>query len=82
MQYSIEIRPKALKDLSNIDRATASRILSRIEALAMDLSGDVRRLVNMSPEYRLRVGDYRVLFDVDRLHVVVQRVLPRDKAYQ
>ena len=35
-------------------------IIKDIEAMSDDLAGDVKRLTNFTPEYRLRVGDYRV----------------------
>jgi mRNA-degrading endonuclease RelE of RelBE toxin-antitoxin system len=37
-----------------------------------DLAGDVKRLTNMSPSYRRRVGDWRVLFEIERDMIVVQ----------
>ena len=48
----------------------------------VDLGGDVTRLTEFRPEYRLRVGDYRVLFDLEGDSVVVRRVLHRSKAYE
>ena len=33
------------------------RIMSKIEALQNNLAGDLKRLTNFTPEYRLRVGD-------------------------
>jgi hypothetical protein len=35
------------------------RVLERIEALADNLAGDVKKLTDYTPEYRLRVGGYR-----------------------
>lgn len=46
-----------------------------------DLAGDVKRLTNFSPEYRLRVGDYRVLFEVDGNKIVIYRIKHRKDAY-
>ena len=46
------------------------------------LTGDVKKLTDHTPEYRLRVGDYRVLFEVEGSTVVVYRVLHRKDAYQ
>ena len=54
----------------------------KIEALQEDLVGDVKKLTDFTPEYRLRVGDYRVLFEVDGNTVVVYRILHRKDAYQ
>jgi mRNA-degrading endonuclease RelE of RelBE toxin-antitoxin system len=58
-------------------------VLAAIDRLvARDPSLDVRRLTG-SPEYRIRVGDWRVRFALDtEAHlIVVQRVLPRGRAY-
>jgi mRNA interferase RelE/StbE len=49
----------------------------------MGLSGDVKRLTNFTPEYRLRVGQYRVLFEVENENeVVVYRIVHRREAYR
>jgi mRNA interferase RelE/StbE len=64
MHYELEIMKKAVRDLQDIDRTTAARILGKLESLQNDLSGDVKRLTNFTPEYRLRVGDFRVLFAI------------------
>lgn len=37
------------------------------------LHGDIKRLTNFDCDYRLRCGDYRVLFDVEKNSVVVHR---------
>ncbi len=39
-----------------------------------DLHGDVKRLTNFTPEYRLRVGDYRVLFEVNKQAIIIYRI--------
>jgi len=36
-----------------------------------NLSGDVKRLSDSTPEYRLRVGDYRVLFEIEGNGIVI-----------
>lgn len=65
MQYQIEFKPKAIKDLQKIPVNDRERIINKIEAMQDDLQGDVKRLTNFTPEYRLRVGDYRVLFELE-----------------
>lgn len=47
-----------------------------------NLQGDVKRLTNFTPEYRLRVGDYRILFEIEDLVIMVYRVKHRRNAYQ
>ena len=39
--------------------------------MSNDLKGDVKRLTNFTPVYRLRVGDYRVLFEIEEKAIVI-----------
>ena len=77
MKYQIEFKPQALKDLKALPVGDCRRIIAKTEALCDDLAGDVKKLTNFVPEYRLRVGKYRVLFEVDLGTVLVYRVLRR-----
>jgi mRNA interferase RelE/StbE len=79
--YEIEFKPQALKDLRAIDKGEARRIIEKIKVMENDLAGDVKRLTNFTPEYRLRVGNYRVLFEVEGGKVVIYRVRHRRDAY-
>ena len=81
MTYQIEFKPRALKDLKAINRDEAGRIVEKIQALKNDLEGDVKRLTNFTPEYRLRAGTYRVLFEVEGAKVVIYRIRHRKEAY-
>ena len=81
MNYQIEFKPLAVKDLKDLPKSHYRRVLAKIEALQQNLVGDVKKLTNFTPEYRLRVGDYRVLFEVEGSSVVVYRVLHRREAY-
>jgi mRNA interferase RelE/StbE len=82
MNYQIELKPRAIKDLKALPAVEHRRMIPKIEALGVDLSGDVKKLTNYSPEYRLRVGDYRVLFEIEGNKIVIYRVLHRKDAYQ
>ncbi len=81
MEYEIELKPRAVKDLEALPRATQGRIVGKIEELRHDLAGDVKRLTNFTPEFRLRVGKYRVLFEVEGQVVMIYRVVHRKDAY-
>lgn len=81
MNYRIEFKPRSLKDLKALPSKQQSRILAKIEMLQDNLAGDVKRLTDYTPEYRLRVGDYRVLFEVEDDRVVVYRIRHRKDAY-
>ena len=84
--YKVEFSDAAVKNLRRFPHNDQRRILSQIERLAanpQEMSG-VKRLVGFDVSYRLRVGDYRVLFDRDdgvRIIDVVD-VLPRGRAYR
>ena len=82
MTHQIEFKPRAIKDLRALPTITQRRMIRKIASLQNDLSGDVKKLTNFTPEYRLRVGDYRVLFEVEAEKIVVYRVLHRKDAYQ
>ncbi|TVR60432.1 MAG: type II toxin-antitoxin system RelE/ParE family toxin [Spirochaetaceae bacterium] len=83
MEYVVELKPRAVKDLRKMDTAQATRIADALERLQTDLHGDVKKLTNHTPEYRLRVGDYRVLFEIDSAdRVVVYRITHRREVYR
>ena len=84
MNYQIEFKPRAVKDLKDLPKSHYRRVLAKIEALQQNLAGDVKKLTNFTPEYRLRVGDYRVLYEIeDQVRVVrVMRVRHRRDAYR
>lgn len=83
MMYTIGLKPRATKDLRRIHKQEASRIADAMERLTDNLSGDVKKLTNFTPEYRLRVGSYRVLFEIENENeIVVYRIVHRREAYR
>lgn len=84
MKWHVRWQPAARRDLSRLDAQVQERILEAVERFAATGQGDVIRLKDVRPpEWRLRVGDWRVRFSrQDSEHVLdILRVLPRDKAY-
>ncbi|HKP71311.1 MAG TPA: type II toxin-antitoxin system RelE/ParE family toxin [Pyrinomonadaceae bacterium] len=81
MIYSINFKSRAIKDLNSIELSDRRRIAAKIDGLRDNLTGDVKRLTNFMPEYRLRVGRYRVLFEVEGEKVIIYRVKHRRDAY-
>lgn len=65
MKYTSELKPKAIKDLKSIPLKERERIVGRIERIEDNLEGDVKKLTNHTPEYRMRSGNYRVLFEIE-----------------
>ena len=83
--WSVEFSREAAKALLRMPRDQAIRIRRRIDALARDPLGarNVKKLTE-HPGYRLRVGDWRVLYLVDGDRVVIQivRVAHRREVYR
>lgn len=82
MKYNVQFKPAATKDIKSVPARTQSRILTRIEAMSDDLKGDVKRLTTFTREYRLRVGDYRVLFEIEGQSIIIYRIRHRREAYR
>jgi mRNA interferase RelE/StbE len=83
--YRLAIRPAAERDL----RALAPNILARVDARIRQLADNPRprgteRLRGPQGGFRLRVGDYRILYDVDDTQQVVTigRVRHRRDVYR
>jgi mRNA interferase RelE/StbE len=81
MSYRIRYAESVVKQLAKMSPDVARRIRSKINRLAKDLAGDVKRLTSYSPEYRLRVGDWRVLFNIDRDLISIELISHRSDAY-
>lgn len=75
----IEYDKDAVKHISKMDRPTKQRLKSAIEKLP---SGDVIKLQGLSNNYRLRVGDLRVVFSVQGEIITIKDVLPRGQVYK
>ena len=71
--YRLEWRRSTRKDLRRIAPADVARIIRAVEALANDPfpSGSVK-LSGSERSYRIRVGDYRVLYEVQGDHLVIE----------
>ena len=82
MPREIEIRSKAEKDLRAIPKRDGERIAKAIFKLRTGLSGDLKRLTNFTPEYRLRVGDWRVLLEIEPDKITIYRILNCREAYR
>jgi mRNA interferase RelE/StbE len=85
MAYLVLLRPAAVRDLKSLPSDSRSRIEKAIDRLAEDARpSGARKLVGVKDEWRLRVGDYRVLYYVNdpERQVVVARVAHRREAYR
>jgi mRNA interferase RelE/StbE len=83
--YSVRFRRTAEKQLEGVDGRTRARILRSIAALADDpRPAGVKHLTGVDDLWRIRVGDYRIVYaidDHDRL-VLVARIAHRREVYR
>ena len=71
--YQVIILPKAFEDLSKIDKTVAERITDKLTWLSenidnitpLPLKGDLSGL------YKLKVGDWRIIYDIDHKEKVI-----------
>jgi mRNA interferase RelE/StbE len=84
-RFRVVLSDRAQRSLSALDRPLQLRIAKALRRLEVEPRCDpqVRRLIG-SEQYRLRVGDYRILFEIedDRLLVVVIEMGHRREVYR
>jgi mRNA interferase RelE/StbE len=79
----VEWTETALEDMAALDKGIARRVSHVVERFADTGAGNVKRLQGIAPpEYRLRVGDYRVRFRLDDQTIRILRVRNRREAYR
>ena len=79
----INIRQSAIKDSKKITPKNKEKIYAKIlELKNFPEVLNVKKLTNFEPAYRLRVGDYRVLFDVTEGSIEIGRILHRKNSYK
>jgi len=81
MTYRLRYAQSAVRQLEKMSPDVARRDQSKINRLTNNLAGDMKRLTSHSPEYRLRVGDWRVLFNVIGDTISIERIAHRSGAY-
>ena len=75
----IEYKKKAVKYINSCDRPTKERLKEGIEKLPL---GDVTKIQGLECEYRLRVGDLRVLFTFEGDIITINDIKPRGQVYK
>ena len=79
---NVELSPKAAKYLSRLDGPLRERIGNAIWKLSFDPpQGDIKALTGRK-DYRVRVGQYRILFSVLQDRIIVLDIGPRGQIYK
>ena len=83
LMMKINIRKSAIKDLKKINNPDKEKIHNQIlELTKFPNLLNIKKLTKFEPAYRLRVGDYRILFDVLNNTIIIGRVLHRKDVYK
>jgi mRNA interferase RelE/StbE len=81
MSFRILWDKKASDDLEKLEIEVVRRIILKVKSLAEDpFSANIKRLAGRR-EYRLRVGDYRVIFEIGNEEILVLKVGHRKNVY-
>lgn len=65
MTYRVEVAPAALRQIRKIDPAARRRMQAAIELLAdQPRPGGAKKLVGGEGEWRVRTGDYRIVYEI------------------
>ncbi|MCC7352857.1 MAG: type II toxin-antitoxin system RelE/ParE family toxin [Anaerolineae bacterium] len=83
--YSIRFKPSVEKDLRVLPKSVVARVLARIEALRSEpLPQQAIKLSGSERLYRIRVGDYRIVYEVDTdiREVTIHYVRHRREVYR
>lgn len=82
MPYELEIKAEPMKFLRSLPVKERKQVGYRLNCLQRDFSGDVTKLRGSRNEYRLRVGDWRVLFELVGDQIVVYAIGDRKNIYK
>lgn len=82
VHYTLAISEEAIAQLRSLPQEQRRRIGERLNRLQDGLSGDLKKLSGKESKYRLRVGDFRVLFTLAGGQISVYAVKDRKEAYE
>lgn len=83
--WRIEWKASARKELKGIDAGALRRIIAAVEGLATEPRPiGARKLVGAGNAYRIRVGDYRIVYSIQDAHLIIEiiRVGHRQGVYR
>jgi len=81
--FRVVLTRRALKDLKNIDEENQHRIAAKLKEYKKEPLKYARKLINPKiGTYRFRLGDYRVIFDIDNDIIVILRIGHRRSIYK
>ncbi len=85
MPYKIELKPAAVKQLSNLEKKFQVQVRKKIDSLAEEpRPAGVEKLTEVERLYRIRSGNHRIIYQIndDKLLVLVVRIGDRKEVYK
>ena len=82
VEYEMEIKDEAKAALRSLPEDVRKQIGFRLHQLQQAFGGDVKKLQGSKNEYRLRVGSYRVIFELVGKRIVVYTLGARKDIYK
>ena len=85
MSYRLEFKPTARKSLAKIPTVHADRIRKALDLLGENpLPPGNRKIVGSEAKYRIRIGDYRVIYEIkdNQLVIFIIRIAHRKDIYR
>lgn len=85
MKYRIEVKRSAAKAIKKIPKPDRKRISEKIDSLAEELpSPEITKLKGDNPFHRVRVGDYRIIYEIqdEVLVILIVKVGHRKDIYR
>lgn len=76
---TIKLERAAAKQIESFDKALKQRIKAGIDGLP---KGDIKKLQGYTATYRLRIGDYRIIYTLTENTLIIKAILPRGAAYK
>jgi len=81
--YKVAFTQRALKDWESVDKDMQVRIAKKLKEYAKEpLRYAVKLTDSKIGTYRFRIGDYRIIFDIDDEHIVILRLGLRRSVYK
>jgi len=81
-RFQIEYTALSIENLRVLPKTVATQIIRKISRLENGLTGNIKRLRQADFGYRLRMRDYRILFDVEDDTIVIQKIGHRKNVYE
>ena len=83
MKYRFVYTKRALRDIEKLDIVVKKQISSKILLLAKNPLKNAKKLIDFRlGQYRWRIGNYRIIFDIEESNIVVLRIRHRKEIYK